>query len=156
MTAFLVALPILCLGLGAAPTADPLFLTLEAFQPIEEGIPFVGLRAAGVFESGWGAELAASTTAFFGTIRELSGLRVVSFGGAPIVVRAGVSFVPGSRGNGDIGTTQAMNGLHAGASLLTGDERSRVRARFDYTFRWFDRTDRGFSAIGIGLVIPLQ
>jgi hypothetical protein len=159
MTVLLLAIPLLCLGPGGGPgpdamdstrEVDPFFVTLEIFQPLVESLPFVGMRATGVFNRRFGLEGSASKV-FVVSMAELSALGVLRLAGDPFLLRAGVSFGTGG-GLGGKGTT----GFHAGASLLSGDEGDRVRVRLDYTYRWFEGSNRAFSTIGIGLVFPMQ
>jgi hypothetical protein len=158
-----LALPLLVLAgaaseldaMGSRREVDPFFASLEVFQPLEASLFFVGLRVTGVSAGRFGFEAGASTT-YGAKMGELSALGVFRLAGDPVLLRAGLSHMPGEGGTGDHGPSRSSTGLHAGASLLTGGEGDRVRVRLDYTYRWLPSSGRGFSSLGIGLVFPMQ
>lgn len=131
----------------------PFFATLQIDQPIrKDTLPLLGARLTGVFQRRFGLEASVSTTAF-AKLSEVSAVGVIKLVGDPVLLRVGVSHIPG-RDTGDH-RSDAVTGFHVGASLLSGDEDDRVRFRLDYTYRQFGRQDLVFSSVGLGLVLSL-
>jgi hypothetical protein len=161
MHSLILALPLMWLAADAGAPADPakqrypdrFFVTLEAFQPLEQSLPFCGLRLSGRFGR-FGLEASLSSLVFpVLKIADVSALAVLRVAGHPFLVRAGVS---GFRSYDDEGGgPRTATGFHVGASVFTGKAGDRARVRLDYTYRSVDMLDNGFSSLGLGLVIPL-
>ena len=164
MRGLILVVPLACVPVAAA-AADPMnstrelapfFLTLQIDQAIgeEPGLPMLGARVTGVFQRRFGLEASLAKVGPFATLAELSAVAVVKLVADSVLLRAGVSHVPGAvtYANADIGDRDAATGFHVGASLFTGDVDDRVRMRFDYTYRQFAGQDRGFSSLGLGVV----
>lgn len=144
-------------SIGSPREVGALFATLQIDASFEEGhlLPLLGARLTAVFQRRFGLE-ASVAKAFLATLSELSAVAVIKLKGIPVLLRAGVSHVPGYPGNGDIGRWDAATGFHAGASLLSGDVDDRVRFRIDYTYRQLGHRERGVSSVGLGLVLNLD
>jgi hypothetical protein len=168
MLGVILAIPLACVPAAPRAADDPmnstrevgaLFATFQLDQALEEGppLPIPGARLTAVFQRRFGLE-ASVGKAFLATLSELSAVAVVKLLGDPVLLRAGVSHVPGyvSYANADIGNRDAATGFHVGASLLSGDVDDRVRFRIDYTYRQFGRQERGISSLGFGLVLGLE
>jgi hypothetical protein len=130
-----------------------LFGTLAIDQPLEEAVPSLSARLAAVFQRRFGLEASVGSVGF-DRLSEASALGVIELAGMPVLLRAGVSHVAAG-GSGDHSFYGAKTGFHAGASLLSGHARDRVRWRFDYTYRQLDGPDHAFSSAGLGLVLDL-
>lgn len=99
MHSLILALPFMSLAADPSATAGPardwspdrFFLTLEAFQPLEEGLPFCGLRLSGRFDR-FGLEAGLSSLVLpLARITDVSALAVLRLAGHPFLLRAGVS-----------------------------------------------------------------
>jgi hypothetical protein len=130
---------------------DRVFVTLEAFQPLESSLPFYGLRATARFGR-FGLEAGGSSLVL--PLVKMADLSVVTtwpLSRTSFLLRAGVLGLR-SYDHEDFGNHRDGVGFLAGASLFSGKKGDRVRVRLDYTYRWSTRG--GFSSIGLGLVIP--
>ncbi len=162
MLGLILALPLACAP--AVPTAaddpmnskrevGPLFATLDIDQPIEEALPMFGAGLAVVFQRRFGLE-ASYNAIVFGRLAEFSALAVIKLLGSPVLLKAGVSHIPGwDTGDHDF---DGATGFHVGASLLSGEVDDRARFRLEYTYRQLDRRGSGFSSVGLGLVLGLH
>lgn len=108
MQGLLLAIPLMCLAPGdgveydpmnSKREVDPFSVTLEIFQPLEESLPFLGLRMTGVFDRRFGIEGSVSKV-FVLQMAELSALRVLRIAGDPLLLRAGLSGGSGGRESG--------------------------------------------------------
>jgi hypothetical protein len=146
---------VLALPLASAPTpgAAPLFATLTIEQPLGEGVPMVGGRLGAVFESGFGVE-ASATAAFVGTLGEVSAVGALEPRGQTVLLRAGLTGIDAPRAT-EHSSARASTGFHVGTSFVAGGVDDRARLRLDYTYRQLFGRDRGFSSVGLALVLKL-
>lgn len=166
MLGLILALPLACVPAVPQAAADPIkptrevgavFVTLQVDEAIQEGppLPMLGARLTGVLDHRFGLEASVAKVSPFATLAELSAVAVIKLLGDPVLLRAGVSHVPGY-GNSEVGLHDAATGFHVGAALLTGDVDDRVRMRLDYTYRRLGPWERGVSSVGLGLVLGLD
>lgn len=147
---------VLAIPLASAPTpgAAPLFATLTVEQPLGEGAPMVGGRLGAVFESGVGVEASATVAALAGILGEVSAVGVLEPFGQTVLLRAGLTGIDAPQAT-EHSSPRASTGFHVGASFVAGSVDDRARLRLDYTYRHLFGRDRGFSSVGLALVLKL-
>jgi hypothetical protein len=162
MLGLVLAVPLACTAAPSTAADDPmnskrevgaLFATLAVDQPLAEGLPLLGARLTAVFQRRFGLE-AGVAKVWFVNLGELSVVAVVKPFGNPVLLKAGLSHLPGQTVR-ELGIHDAATGFHVGASLLTGDADDGVRWRFDWTHRLMHGY-RGFSTLGVGLVLQFH
>lgn len=162
MLGLVLAVPLACAPAAPSAAHDPmnskrevgaLFVTLAIDQPLEKALFLASARFSVVFHRRFGLE-ASFGNLIFARLTEVSVLRAVKLSGTPVLLKAGISHLHAG-GGGDLGRWDARNGLHAGASLLSGDVDDGVRWRFEWAHRVMPGY-RGFSTLGVGLVLQFH